>query len=242
VTPTRPPEDALFEAPIDEFTRARDALAKTLGGEEAARVKALRKPSVSAWAVNQLARRHADLIETVVKTGEDMRKAQLSADTAKMREAMTAQRRAVAAAADRAKVILEEGGHPATASTLERVSATLHAAAAGRESAGTVRAGRLTRDLEPPGFEALGGQMPAPKPGAPPKRDAAAQRRKHARLEQLEREAAEAEEQAGELGEAAETARREVARAERAAERAAEQARKARERAEAAREDLKPGT
>lgn len=242
MTASRPPEDALFEASIDEFTRARDALAKTLAGDEAARVKALRKPSVSAWAVNQLARRHADLIDAVVNAGEDMREAQLSADAPKMREATAAQRRAVAAATDRAKEILDEGGHPATPSTLERVGATLHAAAAGGEAAEAVRAGRLTRDLEPPGFEALGGQIPAPKPGAPPKRDAAAERRKHARLEQLEREAAEAEEHAAELAEAAEGARREVARAERAAERAADQARKARERAEAARGELKAGT
>ena len=54
--------DELFKLPLDEFTSARDAIAAELrkagDGEGAARVKKLKKPSLSAWAVNQVA--HAE--------------------------------------------------------------------------------------------------------------------------------------------------------------------------------------
>src|SRR5437773_10087717 len=46
--------DRLYQLPLSEFTAARNALAKTLKGDEAARVRALAKPTVVPWAVNQL--------------------------------------------------------------------------------------------------------------------------------------------------------------------------------------------
>jgi hypothetical protein len=50
--------DELFKVPLAEFTGNRNALAARLKkesrAEDAERVKALSKPSVSAWAVNQL--------------------------------------------------------------------------------------------------------------------------------------------------------------------------------------------
>src|SRR5215467_583167 len=45
--------DRLYQLPLDEFTAARNVLAKQAGGE-AGRVRALGKPSVPAWIVNQL--------------------------------------------------------------------------------------------------------------------------------------------------------------------------------------------
>ncbi|MCC7125349.1 MAG: hypothetical protein IT178_10910, partial [Acidobacteria bacterium] len=49
--------DALYQGPLDGFTAARNALAAALkkSGDKAGaeRVKALAKPSVTAWAVNQ---------------------------------------------------------------------------------------------------------------------------------------------------------------------------------------------
>ena len=53
--------DRLYGLPLEEFTRARDDFARELrkAGEPemAAEVKALAKPSLSTWTVNQLARR-----------------------------------------------------------------------------------------------------------------------------------------------------------------------------------------
>ena len=52
--------DELFGLPLDEFIPERTALAKSLRAEgrrdEAKEVAATRKPSVAAWAVNQLVR------------------------------------------------------------------------------------------------------------------------------------------------------------------------------------------
>ena len=51
--------DDLYALPLERFTPERDALAKELAADGdragAARVKALRKPVVAAWAVNALA-------------------------------------------------------------------------------------------------------------------------------------------------------------------------------------------
>ena len=52
--------DDLYALPLERFTPERDALAKELAADGdragAARVKALRKPVVAAWAVTALAR------------------------------------------------------------------------------------------------------------------------------------------------------------------------------------------
>src|SRR4051795_1382837 len=52
--------DNLYGLPLEQFVPQRDALAKRLRAdkrrEDAAEVKALRKPSVAAWAVNQAVR------------------------------------------------------------------------------------------------------------------------------------------------------------------------------------------
>ena len=45
--------DRLYELPLEEFTAARNELAKRLGDTS---VKELKKPTVTAWTVNQLAR------------------------------------------------------------------------------------------------------------------------------------------------------------------------------------------
>ena len=46
--------DNLYKAPLQEFVQLRAALAKRLTGADAQRVKALPKPTLVPWAVNQL--------------------------------------------------------------------------------------------------------------------------------------------------------------------------------------------
>src|SRR5688572_8316831 len=54
--------DKLYQAPLAEFTAARNALAARIkaahGADAAAHVKALVKPSIAAWVLNQLYWRH----------------------------------------------------------------------------------------------------------------------------------------------------------------------------------------
>jgi uncharacterized protein with von Willebrand factor type A (vWA) domain len=72
--------DALFQRSLADFTGARNALAKQLKNEgrtlDAERVKALVKPSSSAWAVNQLYWQDPTAIERLLTLGERVRKAQ----------------------------------------------------------------------------------------------------------------------------------------------------------------------
>ena len=74
--------DALFRLPLAEFTGARNTLAARLkksGREdEAVLVKALVKPSISAWAVNQLYWNHREAFDRLIASGERFHKAQSS--------------------------------------------------------------------------------------------------------------------------------------------------------------------
>src|ERR1041385_4697755 len=91
--------DALFELSLADFTAARNVLAARLKQDgrpdDAARVKALQKPPISAWAVNQLYWRHREAFDRLLATGEHFRKAQasqLSGEAVDLRESRDARR------------------------------------------------------------------------------------------------------------------------------------------------------
>src|SRR5687767_10782909 len=79
---TEPDLDALFQLPLAEFTAARNALAARLKkagqGDVAEQIKALPKPSVPAWTVNQLFFRKRSDFDRLIATGERFRQAQAS--------------------------------------------------------------------------------------------------------------------------------------------------------------------
>lgn len=218
--------DALYALPLDEFTAARNALAKQLGSEE---IRKLAKPSVPAWAVNQLARRERRKFGELLKSGETLQKQVLGgkAGLGALRDAQQHERQLVLDLVLRAESLLKDAGRPATAATLERISETLAAGAQTAEGREALRSGRLTEELEPAGFEALSGLTP--RQAAPGDELAAARRAKEdrrkerRRLEQevrkLETRAAAAEREADEAAKAAERAR---AAADKAARRLAE--------------------
>jgi hypothetical protein len=165
--------DRLYELPLHEFTAARNELAKGLG-EPA--IKQLKKPSVPAWAVNQLARRREVDVRRLLRAGEQLEQAQKDAvgggDQQAFERARAAERDALRRLRSEAAGVLREGGHPATDATLERVARTLHAGSATEEGRALLREGRLSEELEPQGFGALAGVKPAPrgrgrKPKAP---------------------------------------------------------------------------
>src|SRR5215207_9476709 len=155
--------DELFGLPPEEFVAARDDLARRLrheGEPEAAKqVKVLRRPPLSAWAVNQLARRPGEGLGPLLAAGERLRAAHQAAlageGAAELRAAAKDERDAVAGLVRSAMELLGEAGHPTTDATRDRVAATLHAAAASPEAAAQVGSGRITADLDPAGFGAL---------------------------------------------------------------------------------------
>ncbi len=153
--------DALFKLPLGEFTSARNALVSRLkkAGQqvEAAQAKALPKPSVSAWVANQLYWRHGYLFGRLFEAGERLRHAQTTQHVSNLHELVNARREVVAALATIAADILREADYTDTRDVMRRVTSTLEALSAYGSPSGTPSAGRLTGDLEPPGFETLAG-------------------------------------------------------------------------------------
>jgi hypothetical protein len=159
----------LYRGPLEEFVGARGELARRLraGGdrEAAAAVAGLRKPSLGAWAVDQLAARAPDLVRDLLAAASDAREAQRQGAPEALREASARVRGLLDEAGRRARGILEQAGHPATDATVRRARTTAQAAAAGapaeREA---LLLGTLDRDLDPPGFGPVG--EPEPDTGA----------------------------------------------------------------------------
>ena len=222
--------DELYGLPLDEWTRARNDLATRLKKahqtEQSEQVRGLRKPSVVAWAVNQLARREPKRVEALLRAGERLRAAQEQALRGKaaasdVNAAARAERDAVRDLVFAARDVLEEAGHAASPATLDRVSQTLRAGAVDERGRELLTRGRFDEELKGVGF----GTLTAVEPAARPRTDelkAARERVKELRAE-ARRLAAEARE--------AET---EAARLERDAEHARERAQSKREEADAA--------
>src|SRR6267142_647559 len=159
--------DNLFQIPLDEFTAARNALAAGLksdgDAESAERVKTLTKPSISAWVANQLYWRHRKAFDRLLAAGDRFRAAQaaqLAGTSADLRAPLDARREALADLTKHAADILRDAGHPASPDTTRRVMTTLEALATYGEQPEAPQAGRLTADVDPPGFEALAALVP----------------------------------------------------------------------------------
>lgn len=159
--------DALFQLPLNEFTAARNALATKLKNaeraDEAARVKALTKPPVSAWVVNQLYWQHSSSFERLMTAGDRLRSAQASQLRGKagdLQEPLEARRAALSDLIQRATALLRESGHEPSPDLMRRVTTTLEALATYGSRASAAAAGHLTDDVQAPGFEALAALVP----------------------------------------------------------------------------------
>jgi DNA repair exonuclease SbcCD ATPase subunit len=159
--------DSLFKLPLDEFTAARNALAsrmkKSGRAEDAASLRALSKPSISAWVVNQLYWRNRQDFDRLIKTGQQFVKAQsaqLSGKPANLHAALDARREALSELTTLATGILHQSGHAPSPDMMRRITTTLEALATYGEHPEAPRAGRLTDDIDPPGFEALAALIP----------------------------------------------------------------------------------
>ena len=164
--------DALYQLPLDRFTAARNELAKRLradGQAEAARqVKALRKPTAAVWLVNRLARENELDVQRLLKAGESMTKTQAKVARGQSPEGFLEARREEQRALER----LARAGRELAdredlgRSAIDQATQTLRAAALTEEGRKLLKRGRLTEELQPPGFEALTGLTFAPRPHA----------------------------------------------------------------------------
>jgi hypothetical protein len=161
--------DALFKLPLAEFTDARNALAAQLKKsgslKESVLVKALAKPPISAWAVNQLYWNHRQAFDRLIASGERFHKAQTSRNAGKvadMRDALDGRREALMDLEDRATSLLRSAGHNPTLDIIRRLTATLEAISVYESGSDAPRPGRLTHDVDPPGFGSFGSFVPVP--------------------------------------------------------------------------------
>jgi hypothetical protein len=158
--------DELYQAPLNEFTAKRNALLKTVRGADATRIRTLAKPSVAAWAVNQVYWRARSVYDRLIKSGDRLRRTQIAAlegKSADLRSASDAHRRAVAEAVAEAERIAHAAGSKPATDALMRSFEALSLAAEQPE-----HPGRLAEALQPAGFEALTGITPKAQPPASP--------------------------------------------------------------------------
>ena len=160
--------DALYQSPRDQFTSARDELAKRLRAdgqaEQAEQVKALRKPTVAVWLVNRLVREDELDVQRLLKAGESLAKTQANLAQGQSPEAFLDARqeeqRALERLARAAQRLAESEGIGRSA--IDRATQTLRAASLTDEGRRLLKQGRLTEEVQPPGFEALAGMNFAP--------------------------------------------------------------------------------
>jgi len=226
--------DDLYGLPLDRFVPERTALARELRNAgrrpEATEVAALRKPSVAAWAVNQLVRTQRKGVDDLFQAGDALRTAhdQVLAgggDPGSLRTAAARQRAAVDSLTKAARGLLTSDGHELSPTIIDRVSDTLNAAALDDDARALVRDGRLERELRHIGLGMTAGgpvSIPAPAPRgrtaapkAEPKRDRAAEREARRRLERATRAAGAARERRDKAAQALEEAEEALAEAER---------------------------
>lgn len=151
--------DRLYQGPFDAFTDARNALAKAAKRPE---LKKLEKPTLAAWAVNQLHWHHRPVLAQLGAAAaalQEQHHRTLAGEPAEIHTAEQVHKVAGRQALAAAKEVLRASGHPETPATLDAIRNTLQALPAPEAQ------GRLTGPLAPRGLEALAGLvLPARAP------------------------------------------------------------------------------
>ena len=148
--------DELYALVPEEFTAARNARAKEakVGDRElGVRIGELKKPSPSAWIVNQLVRAHADTIDELLRLGAELREAQAAGDGKALTSIGSERRKLVSAALATATEIADAADRPPSRAVLDDVEQTLIAATVDEAAGEALRTGRLVRGLQAVGFE-----------------------------------------------------------------------------------------
>ena len=160
----------LYGLSPDDFRAARDeraAQARAAGDKDLARaIAGLRRPVVSAWLVNMLAREETGQMGELLALGESLRDAQEALAGERLRELSAERRRLVAAMVSEAKQLAAREGRAVTLQVEREVEATLQAALADPAAAAEVAAGQLAGPLSYAGLGA-GETVASRRPSAP---------------------------------------------------------------------------
>lgn len=167
--------DELYALPPEEFTAARSVAekgARSTGDRDlATRIKALAKPNVVGWLVNQLVRERPQDLQPFLELGEELRAAATAGEGERLRALGQVQRQTVAALLDDALAIASRSDRAVSADVRRTLTETLRAALADADAASALQQGRLTTGLYSSG---LGGTVSAgaTTPSARPARTA----------------------------------------------------------------------
>lgn len=146
----------LYAVAPDGFVGTRTALvqdAKARGDAALAEeVGRLRRPTVAAWAVNQVVRRRPSLVGRLHDVGGRLRAAQAGLDASAMRDLRSERDGLLAAWAEAAAEVAAVAGRPLAPAALEEVRGTVIAALASGEATEAAVSGHLTRALSYSGF------------------------------------------------------------------------------------------
>lgn len=157
--------DELYSGPLENFVARRDEHAKALKvagrSEEASAVKKLRKPSVTAWAVNQVHFERGEGLAELVHLTKTLRQALAEGDAALASKLTLLKRQLTSQLVEEAKGFLLARGYGQGQAALRAIEGSFDALAAGQQSQ---QLGRLERDLKPPGFDALSPFLTLVKP------------------------------------------------------------------------------
>jgi HAMP domain-containing protein len=213
------PEEAdhLYGLPLEEFTPARNRLARELAGagrkDVAERVRRLRKPRRPAWALNRAVRSHPGLKDEVLESTAALAAAQerllVEGDRSAFQEALADHRERVERLLAEVRGELERTG--ARDAAFDRARTTLEAIAADEELRDELSAGRVTREREAAGFGGLVA-LEAPPPARQPSPDE--RRAARRRVQEATREARRVGRELGRAQRQLEQARRRLRSAE----------------------------
>jgi hypothetical protein len=163
----------LYARPVDEFTAARNDAAKSLEDKALAKeVRALRKPTASAWLLNMMSVHRGDQLGQALQLGGAMREAQEQLNRSELKKLGTQRQQLISALVKDGVALAQELGHPVSAAASLEVEQTLRAAMADAGAAAAVSTGRLVRPLEASGWDpvdlagAVGGAFDSGTPGA----------------------------------------------------------------------------
>lgn len=146
----------VYAVPLAEFVASRKELAasaKADGDAAAAKeILALRKPTVTAWAMNLASREDSGVIADLVGLGARMRAAQARLDASVLTSVRGERDASVAAYVERVAEVATTAGAALSASGRDEVRATAIAALADESASEALASGQLTRALSYSGF------------------------------------------------------------------------------------------
>ncbi|MGW7682373.1 hypothetical protein ACWGID_16640 [Kribbella sp. NPDC054772] len=176
--------DTLYAAPAAEFIATRNELAKQLKADGdplgSTRLKALRKPTVAAWATNLVSRKLPDELDDLLALGDEFREATADLDGDRLRDLTPKRHKLLDTLAKQAAKLAGDEGQKISPDVGQKLRETLDAALVDPAAGDAVREGRLSSALRHVGFGVIdeNGEPSNVTPLTDERRQAARDRRK----------------------------------------------------------------